>query len=220
MTKNIKHVRLNAVIAVAALLAATSASAYTVTEGGTSAGADGVKSSHAGAITTDFNLSLVNPIGYLGGGVVFGDSSGSWASPPADTTNYFSVGPSTGGTTATISLGFDSDYFGYYGGSPDLYNSIELWNSGSMVGSFTGAELAAAIPHPADGNQSVGAYVNISASNASEYFDTIKILSTSNAFETDNHAVTQVPEPESYAMFMAGLGLMGFIARRRKNSQA
>ena len=29
-----------------------------------------------------------------------------------------------------------------------------------------------------------------------------------------------VPEPETYAMFMAGLGLMGFIARRRKNGQA
>jgi hypothetical protein len=29
-----------------------------------------------------------------------------------------------------------------------------------------------------------------------------------------------VPEPETYALFMAGLGLMGFIARRRKNSQA
>ena len=29
-----------------------------------------------------------------------------------------------------------------------------------------------------------------------------------------------VPEPETYALFMAGLGLMGFIARRRKNGQA
>ena len=29
-----------------------------------------------------------------------------------------------------------------------------------------------------------------------------------------------IPEPETYAMFMAGLGLMGFIARRRKNGQA
>ena len=27
--------------------------------------------------------------------------------------------------------------------------------------------------------------------------------------------VTAVPEPESYALFLAGLGLMGFIARRR-----
>ena len=32
--------------------------------------------------------------------------------------------------------------------------------------------------------------------------------------------VAAVPEPETYAMFMAGLGLIGFIARRRKNSQA
>ncbi len=32
--------------------------------------------------------------------------------------------------------------------------------------------------------------------------------------------VAAVPEPETYAMFLAGLGLMGFIARRRKNGQA
>ena len=32
--------------------------------------------------------------------------------------------------------------------------------------------------------------------------------------------LTPVPEPETYAMFMAGLGLMGFIARRRKNGQS
>jgi hypothetical protein len=31
---------------------------------------------------------------------------------------------------------------------------------------------------------------------------------------------TPVPEPETYAMFMAGLGLMGLIARRRKDGQA
>jgi hypothetical protein len=29
-------------------------------------------------------------------------------------------------------------------------------------------------------------------------------------------AVTSVPEPETYAMLMAGLGLVGFMARRRK----
>lgn len=28
--------------------------------------------------------------------------------------------------------------------------------------------------------------------------------------------VAPVPEPETYALFMAGLGLIGFIARRRK----
>jgi len=32
--------------------------------------------------------------------------------------------------------------------------------------------------------------------------------------------VTAVPEPETYAMLLAGLGLMGTIARRRKAKSA
>lgn len=36
----------------------------------------------------------------------------------------------------------------------------------------------------------------------------------------DNISVTAVPEPETYAMLLAGLGLMGTIARRRKNIKA
>lgn len=33
-------------------------------------------------------------------------------------------------------------------------------------------------------------------------------------------SITPVPEPESYAMFLAGLGLIGAIARRRKQQAA
>jgi len=32
--------------------------------------------------------------------------------------------------------------------------------------------------------------------------------------------ITAVPEPETYAMFLAGLGLLGFVARRRKQKAA
>ena len=30
-------------------------------------------------------------------------------------------------------------------------------------------------------------------------------------------SITPVPEPETFAMLLAGLGLIGFTARRRKN---
>jgi len=35
-----------------------------------------------------------------------------------------------------------------------------------------------------------------------------------------NTFTTSVPEPETYAMMLAGLGLMGFVARRRKQRNA
>jgi hypothetical protein len=31
------------------------------------------------------------------------------------------------------------------------------------------------------------------------------------------YTVASVPEPETYAMLLAGLGMMGFVARRRKS---
>ena len=41
------------------------------------------------------------------------------------------------------------------------------------------------------------------------------------SFQMDNLKYAQaVPEPETYAMLMAGLGLMGFVARRRKKAAA
>ncbi|MCE7915537.1 MAG: PEP-CTERM sorting domain-containing protein [Nitrosomonas sp. PRO4] len=30
--------------------------------------------------------------------------------------------------------------------------------------------------------------------------------------------ISSIPEPQTYAMFLAGLGLLGFIARRRINN--
>ena len=54
----------------------------------------------------------------------------------------------------------------------------------------------------------------------------IDITGTNAGYMLDNLQVatppitTSVPEPESYAMFMAGLAIMGFIARRRKDGQS
>ncbi|MDP3818609.1 MAG: FxDxF family PEP-CTERM protein [Methylotenera sp.] len=217
MINNIKTTTLSIALAISTLFLATSASAaFTVTIGGTAVAGEGLKSSVAGAVTTDFNANLLNPANYSGGGVVNGSVGGAWASPPNDTSNYFSVGPSTS-SPATITFSTLMTYFGYYGGSPDSYNYVDFYNGQNMVASFDGVTLASLASVAANGDQSVGSYWNFTAGNSGDYFNSVVLRSASNAFETDNHAVLAVPEPETYAMMLAGLGLMGFVARRRKN---
>jgi len=43
---------------------------------------------------------------------------------------------------------------------------------------------------------------------------------TFTTFSNQDGLIPAVPEPETYAMMMAGLGLVGFVARRRKGTQA
>jgi hypothetical protein len=50
-----------------------------------------------------------------------------------------------------------------------------------------------------------------------DYSFTSSLTGGLNAFAIDSIKVTSpVPEPETYALLLAGLGVMGFIARRRR----
>lgn len=59
----------------------------------------------------------------------------------------------------------------------------------------------------------VGAQLDSGYPEGYRFFDTGNIPYATTALWT---AVTAVPEPETYAMMLAGLGLIGAIARRRK----
>jgi hypothetical protein len=150
--------------------------------------------------------------------VVTGSVSGKYAAPYiADTglrdhTPYLTVpGPNSNGTGSfKVALASTADYFGLLWGSMDTYNTLTFWHQGSVVGSFTGSDVA---DPTATGNQGVAGqnrYVNFS----DFLFDEFELHSNGFAFEVDNIAVAPVPEPGT--IFLMGLGVAGLVAWRKK----
>jgi PEP-CTERM motif len=64
-------------------------------------------------------------------------------------------------------------------------------------------------------------YVTTFTSSALGGNSTLVFRGVNNSFaQLDNVSITAVPEPETYAMLLAGLGAIGFMSRRRKNQQS
>lgn len=146
-----------------------------------------------------------------------GDSSYA-AQPPLDPTAFFSVG-TTHGQPSSSSVTFGGMgvvYFGFYMGSPDSYNVVSFYNGTTALGSFNGTQMAAAAGLPADGNQGVGFYMNFYS--GSQAITKVTFSANQDAFESDNHSyiMAPVPEPETYALLLAGLALVGTLSRRRQ----
>lgn len=214
---------IKAIAAAAIAIAASQAQAisFTVTEG--------AFSSVAGVVTDTFDGDATISLNVSGGGFFPQDGViGVSARPPGSTGQWWSVGTSSLHSTAgSVLLNAPATYYGFLWGSPDGFNTVSFFSNGTMVGSFTGAEVFPI----ADGNQGAvagGQYVNFWAGEG-EQFDTVKFYSDNDAFETDNHAVfaprvieidnvPAVPEPETYALLLAGLCAVGFMSRNRRAS--
>ena len=90
---------------------------------------------------------------------------------------------------------------------------LQLYVGGQMVSS----EI------PNDYNNSFFGIVSTNAFNQISVHSGAERVDPSETYTVDNvvfGTVSAVPEPESYALMLAGLGLMGAIVRRRKAKQA
>ncbi len=127
------------------------------------------------------------------------------------------------GATGPVSLAFNSPVQGV----------------GAQIQAFSSGSFTASIEAFNSSNASLGSFTLDGNSNAKADNSAIFIGILSNAVDISKVVfgvpvatgnlqdflingprvqVTPVPEPEAYAMLMAGLGLLGFIARRRRKS--
>lgn len=140
-------------------------------------------------ITANPGYALSGPLsGSLGNIVYFLNGTGATASITAAATVSVDGGPATVLPSAPLAQTVITPSFGYFAGS-----------SSAPLGGFTSFSVT-------------GASITLTASGGS--FASIG-GQPQNKLKFDFTA-TPVPEPETYALMLAGLGLVGFMARRRQ----
>lgn len=152
-------------------------------------------------IYADFRFSNTGPLASSIADIYF-----DWTSPTISLSSWgatlsqssgvsFSWGASPGNLPGGNSIGFYSD-LGLDSNSPTQPNGV---NPGEWLNiRFAGVSFANAVSGLNSGGLDVGIHVQGFSYGGSESFVT-----------------TPIPEAETYAMMIAGLGLMGWVARRR-----
>ena len=103
-------------------------------------------------------------------------------------------------------------FLGLLWGSPDTYNTLTIRDTNNVDYVFTTASLGFPVQN---GDQSFNQYVQFVAS-AGTMIASVTFASATDAFETTQFTVTPIPEPETYALMLAGLAALGFVSKRRK----
>lgn len=226
--------------ATAVAFAATSASAVEVIS---ITAVQGLVTPAGMQLITDFNSSGGSDVSGVGsnqggglidlaGGFTFTQDHGAYtrdgfagldpsvsAPPPADNGgpagSFYETILSGGSATLTSLRGLSS--FSFYMGSPDEYNGLTLtfYGSGGVI-TKTGNQIWGGSP-PGTGVQTLG--YTVTYTFAPDAVHKIQFTSTGNSFEFDKLYGTVVPEPGSWALMIAGLGMTGGMMRARRRTK-
>lgn len=131
-----------------------------------------------------------------------------------DAADTFLVISKLGGSngSASVNVG-DASSFSFVWGSPDSFNVIDIYSDGFGVVSYTGSQLGSTNGFIANGNNTNTGLFTIAGVNGAT-IDHVVFRSSGVAFEVA--VAAPVPEPQTYALMLAGLAAMGFVARRRR----
>ena len=142
---------------------------------------------------TTFNLGPID-----GQSKSIGDSFAAGAAPFTDTYNFSLIGPNT------------------LSGIVTTFNFMTLFGISGLSLSLTGGTLlgAATDVNPADGYSFSGLGLGNYALKI-----TGDVTGTGGGAYGGVMQAAPVPEPETYALLLAGLGVIGFVARRRRPQQ-
>ncbi|HZV92509.1 MAG TPA: PEP-CTERM sorting domain-containing protein [Caldimonas sp.] len=164
--------------------------------------------------------SLDGTFASISGGKIFTTGDPSFAALPAGTFggNFLSAGPTpSNDEPATMTFASPISDIGFLWGSPDTYNLLTVETTMGNV-SFTTGSLGFTVQ---DGDQSFSQYVWFHAKDGAAItalvFDNNP---ATNAFEVANFSVSAVPEAQTYALMLFGLGALAMFARRRRGAAA
>lgn len=164
------------------------------------------------------NFDTIAPGTSIGTGAnVFANSVGGISARPAfgSTGNFAAVQGPNGAYTINFS---PVKLFAFTLGSLDTYNSLTLLFSDSTSLTYQGGQIINGLSFP-NGNQISGqsnGQILFAAQSGGPRIVGATFSSTQNSFEFDNIAVGGVPEPVTWAMMIAGFGLIGSTLRRRR----
>jgi hypothetical protein len=154
--------------------------------------------------------------------------------------DYAVAGLGFGNNSYSLKLSSDTpvNYFGFWLSALDAGNVLEFYDQGTLLGSFTPTDVIALVGNsgpyfgnPNNGQNGGQPYVFVNFFKQTGGFDEIVFRQTDPGagYESDNHTVgwwtsqggnpvPGIPEPATWAMLIAGFGMIGAASRRRGRS--